>query len=216
MALCTNKDGKKLRVVAPDYLYNYPTFRRVKLAAVKHQMLRPDLPSIRRMERDNMLRKLSDEHVRTTTTCSAQDFRQLTVMNDLIPPAKELHCMECTETGHMLRKKYFTPLDVQRQGLIWQKYMNNPMVVAAVSTKKTPPVEPRPVRDKNCGCDGAKNLQFDGAPLRYKKADLRNWRFSLKDEPRLIGYAQQPLPSDLNFPRDIKPHPQSIKQHRYL
>ncbi|KAK3759751.1 hypothetical protein RRG08_041711 [Elysia crispata] len=67
-----------------------------------------------------------------------------------------------------------------------------------------------------CGCDGAKNLQFDGVPLRYTKADLKNWRFTFKYEPCLVGYSQQPVPSDLEFPREIKPHPESIKSKYYL
>ncbi|RUS88275.1 hypothetical protein EGW08_003977 [Elysia chlorotica] len=210
MASNTTRDGRQLRVVAPDHVYHYPCFRRANLASIKHQILRPDFPTFRRLERDDLLHKLPDEHCRTTTSCTTFDFRNAT-MNPLIQPIKEFHCMDCTETGYAVKKSYFTPIDIQRQNLIWRKYMNNPLVYAAVKTKENPLVDPRPVLNKNCGCDGAKNLQFDGAPVRYTNADLRNWRFTLKCEPHIKKNRQQPVPTDVAFPREVIPHPQSLK-----
>ncbi|GFO02703.1 testis, prostate and placenta-expressed protein [Plakobranchus ocellatus] len=53
----------------PSYAYHYPSLKRVQLAAVKHGMFHPDVPRLRRMDMDNAIHKLSDEHCRNTTTC---------------------------------------------------------------------------------------------------------------------------------------------------
>lgn len=53
----------------PSYSYQYPSFQRVQLAAVKDGLFHPKLPSFRRMDMDTAGHKLPDEHCRTTTTC---------------------------------------------------------------------------------------------------------------------------------------------------
>lgn len=53
----------------PSYSYQYPSHRRVQLAAVKEGLFHPRLPSFRRMDMDTAGHKLPDEHCRTTTTC---------------------------------------------------------------------------------------------------------------------------------------------------
>ncbi|KAJ8298659.1 hypothetical protein KUTeg_022719 [Tegillarca granosa] len=53
----------------PSYSYQYPSHRRVQLAAVKDGLFHPNLPSFRRMDMDTAGHKLPDEHCRTTTTC---------------------------------------------------------------------------------------------------------------------------------------------------
>ncbi|GFN92316.1 testis, prostate and placenta-expressed protein [Plakobranchus ocellatus] len=173
MALRTNQEGKNLRVIAPDYAYNYPCFRRVKLVAVKEQILHPDLPSIRQIERDNMLSKLSDEHCRTTTGCTRRDF-QVASMNSLSKSPKQLYCMQCTEFGRRLSKHYYTPLDIQRPGLIWHRYVENPVVTTILESKGNANVNPQ--APNNAYSKDAKNIKFDGLPLRYINSDLKNWR----------------------------------------
>lgn len=53
----------------PSYSYQYPSHRRVQLAAVKEGLFHPRLPSFRRMDMDTAGHKLPDEHCRTTTSC---------------------------------------------------------------------------------------------------------------------------------------------------
>lgn len=56
----------QVSVVVPDYLYHYPCFKKVQLAAVKKQTFHPNLPTFRAMLRDSvsmcwfMLWKLED------------------------------------------------------------------------------------------------------------------------------------------------------------
>ena len=44
--------------------------RSVKLAGVKHEIYHPSLPTLRKMDMDNVTCKLPDEHARTTTPCT--------------------------------------------------------------------------------------------------------------------------------------------------
>ena len=44
--------------------------RSVKLAGVKHEIYHPSLPTLRKMDMDNVTCKLSNEHARTTTPCT--------------------------------------------------------------------------------------------------------------------------------------------------
>lgn len=53
----------------PSYAYHYPSFKRVKLAAVKQSLFHPNIPTFRRMEMDSNRGLLPDEHSRTSTTC---------------------------------------------------------------------------------------------------------------------------------------------------
>lgn len=43
---------------------------RRQLASVKHQMYHPRLPSLRRMDMDTVIHRLSTEHARHTTYCT--------------------------------------------------------------------------------------------------------------------------------------------------
>lgn len=65
----------------PTLAYRFEASR-VKLASVKKQIYNPVLPTIRRMERDEVLCRLPDEHCRHTTSltegeksfCSQRSF----------------------------------------------------------------------------------------------------------------------------------------------
>ena len=50
----------------PSYSYQFPAGRRVQLVSVKEGIFHPRLPSIRQLDRDRVLHKLSDEHNRTS------------------------------------------------------------------------------------------------------------------------------------------------------
>ena len=46
----------------------------VKLASVKHELYHPALPTLRKMDMDDVTCKLSYEHGRTTTGCTRGQF----------------------------------------------------------------------------------------------------------------------------------------------
>lgn len=62
----TYKHDNPKEVFVPSYSYRYPAGRRVQLAAVKEGIFHPRLPTIRQLDRDRTLHKLTDEHCRTS------------------------------------------------------------------------------------------------------------------------------------------------------
>ena len=49
-----------------------PSF--VKLASVKHELYHPLLPTLRKMDMDDVARRLPDEHSRTSTPCNRGEY----------------------------------------------------------------------------------------------------------------------------------------------
>lgn len=62
------KTERTLPLHVPSYAYQYPSMRRVQLAAVKEGLFHPSLPTFRRMDMDTARHKLPGEHCRTTTS----------------------------------------------------------------------------------------------------------------------------------------------------
>ena len=99
-----------------EHLHHGP----VKLAGVKHHLHHPALPSLRRMERDDVIGKLADEHCRHTTTVSTEKFGKSKVAPDL----------SSTETYHIISSprgsfehKHFENLQSARQA--WSRFVNS-------------------------------------------------------------------------------------------
>jgi hypothetical protein len=57
-----------------SYSNRFQTAPRYKLASVKKQLYNPKLPSIRRIERDEVLCRLPEEHCRHTTSFTEGEF----------------------------------------------------------------------------------------------------------------------------------------------
>ena len=51
----------------------------VKLASVKHELYHPLLPTLRKMDMDEVARRLPDEHSRTTTQCTRGESHRQTL-----------------------------------------------------------------------------------------------------------------------------------------
>ncbi|XP_055870830.1 testis, prostate and placenta-expressed protein-like isoform X1 [Biomphalaria glabrata] len=188
MTYCIGKDGKALRVVGPDYVHHYPTFKRVQLAAVKEKLYNPNLPTLRHEDRDNVIGRLSDEHCKTTTCCTPRDFAE-TEMNAFKPPVERMHCLDITRTGRAVSNMYFTPQEVQKASLAWAKFVERSNVQAANVQKHLYPH----VQDQN--------YHFDGAAVRIIKPEIRNRRQTFQCEPQMDpnGYHQgQPTPANTN------------------
>ncbi|XP_055870832.1 uncharacterized protein LOC106063523 isoform X2 [Biomphalaria glabrata] len=136
MTYCIGKDGKALRVVGPDYVHHYPTFKRVQLAAVKEKLYNPNLPTLRHEDRDNVIGRLSDEHCKTTTCCTPRDFAE-TEMNAFKPPVERMHCLDITRTGRAVSNMYFTPQEVQLPWpgpSLWRDLMSRQPMCRNIST----------------------------------------------------------------------------------
>ncbi|WAR13529.1 TEPP-like protein [Mya arenaria] len=89
----------------PSYSYQYPSFQRVQLAAVKEGLFHPRIPSFRRMDMDTAGHKLPDEHCRTTTMCG--------------PVSQAI-----TNTGKQIHRQYTTPDELKRSRTEWSNFLN--------------------------------------------------------------------------------------------
>ncbi|KAG8437285.1 hypothetical protein GDO86_008113 [Hymenochirus boettgeri] len=78
---------------------------RQKLAGVKHTLYHPSQPTLRRMEMDSVGHKLSEEHSRTSTPCTRENFRNAT---STLFAAPDLHLpsLAITATGQQISKRY--------------------------------------------------------------------------------------------------------------
>ncbi|CAL1528446.1 unnamed protein product [Lymnaea stagnalis] len=155
----------------PYYIYHYPSSQRVKLAAVKHGIFNPALPTYRQIEHDNspLIAKLSDEHCRTSTTLTARDFELANA--GVFPVKKYFHCLEITDTGRRLKDAFFSTED------------SDDLLQKAATKRKY----------------SDSGVRFDGMALQVKKPQLiRDWRYSFKSHHRLLpDRTQQPLPAIL-------------------
>lgn len=57
-------------------MYNAQRPQSVRLASVKHQLYNPQLPTLRRMDMDTVLHKLTTEHSRHTSSCEPGAFKR--------------------------------------------------------------------------------------------------------------------------------------------
>lgn len=53
----------------PEYAQKYPSLARYHLSDVKRGISYPNPPTLRNIDRDDVLHKLSDQHCRHTTLC---------------------------------------------------------------------------------------------------------------------------------------------------
>ncbi|RUS71294.1 hypothetical protein EGW08_020937 [Elysia chlorotica] len=167
----------------PSYAYHYPSFKRVQLAAVKHGMFHPDVPRLRRMDMDNAIHKLSDEHCRNTTSCGPRDFSNAT-STPFMPPARRLHSFDITETGKQMHRQYTTPQELTRARKEWSDFLNKSPERYDI---KLPEL-----------CGSAKDIHFDGYAVRYLRPDVtKSWKYTLQQEPKLDEFAQKPMPANV-------------------
>ncbi|XP_012947001.1 testis, prostate and placenta-expressed protein [Aplysia californica] len=166
----------------PSYTYHYPSFKRVQLAAVKQGMFHPSPPRLRRMDMDNAIHKLSDEHCRNTTTCGPRDFSNAT-STPFMPPPQRLHSYDITETGKQVHRQYTTPEELARSRKEWSDFL-----------AKSP--ERYDIKLPELG--SSKDIHFDGYAVRYLRPDItKSWKYTLQQEPKLDQYAQKPVPANI-------------------
>ncbi|XP_013404028.1 testis, prostate and placenta-expressed protein isoform X2 [Lingula anatina] len=183
---------KILPMKMPSYSYQYPTFRRVQLAAVKEGLFHPRIPTFRRMDMDTAAHKLPDEHCRTTTACGPEDFKRSTTTL-FAPPTKRLSGANITDTGRQLHRFYTTPEEITKTRGEWSDFLNKSPERYNIRLPSLP--------DK-------KDLHFVGYAVRYLKPEVTaSWKYTLKQEPMLDQYGQRPMPANV-FARYRDTYPQ--------
>ncbi|XP_034337642.1 testis, prostate and placenta-expressed protein-like [Crassostrea angulata] len=166
----------------PSYSYQYPSHRRVQLAAVKEGLFHPRLPSFRRMDMDTAGHKLPDEHCRTTTSCGPDDFRRST-STMLEPPVKNMSGLEITSTGKQLHKHYTTPEELKRARTEWSDFLNRSPERFNIQLPSLP---------------SSKDQRFVGYAVRYLRPEVtKSWNYTLRQEPSLDQYGQKPIPANI-------------------
>ncbi|KAJ1082014.1 hypothetical protein NDU88_002186 [Pleurodeles waltl] len=161
------------------------------LAGVKEVLYHPLLPTIRRMEADTMSGKLSDEHSRTTTCCTKEDFERST-FTVLDVPKRHFASLEATETGRQFSKRYgmgtMAPLPPGITSEEWPSYTQAASDWSHfISTAKEFTL-PDPKRSV---------LGYSGYAVRYLKPGVTQaWRYCLQQNPSLDMYGQRPLPME--------------------
>uniref|UniRef100_A0A4W3H5V0 Uncharacterized protein n=1 Tax=Callorhinchus milii TaxID=7868 RepID=A0A4W3H5V0_CALMI len=147
---------------------------RVKLAAVKTGLFNPRLPSLRRMDTDDAMRKLPTEHSRhsTNSTGFAHTGGSLTV-NDIFSPDG--------------KRSMYQKRELEKP---WSNY--RPLLTEAAQDWST--------FISRCGefripCEASRELHYSGYAVRYLKPNVtQSWRYSLQSEPTLTQYDQMPIP----------------------
>uniref|UniRef100_A0A8C3RXY1 Testis, prostate and placenta expressed n=1 Tax=Chelydra serpentina TaxID=8475 RepID=A0A8C3RXY1_CHESE len=183
--------------------------RNTMLAGVKDRLFHPDLPTLRRMDMDSAGNKLPDEHSRTITACTKEDFANapFTLVG---VPNKRLSSLGMTELGQSLTARYragkMAPLTPSTNHEEWPSYTRAmddwSRFVSSAGEFKLPSVN-------------KKVLGFSCYAVRYLKPDVSQmWRvrsslltisahpplsalsfqYCLNQNPSLDRYGQKPLP----------------------
>lgn len=77
--------------------------RRIMLSAVKEDLYHPRLPTLRRMDMDDVGHKLPEAHSRTTTSCGPRDFGSATGTN-ITPPDPPLAPVSIMQGGRLIER----------------------------------------------------------------------------------------------------------------
>ena len=190
----TMQFNKKPAPPPTEFPYKYPSFRRVRLAAVKDGIYNPSLPTLRMMDSDSASHKMPDDHCQTSTLFGTKTYQQ---------QVKDLRRMprRGTTDGVSFR--------LQPKPVPKSKIPNNPDAnqflfnVTLDEWKKYAEIPYRfrlPVYDP-------KHYRFKNNVIRYIEEDLTPpSRYILRQEPSLYGFVQSPLPADINSRyRDLSP-----------
>ncbi|KAM6430187.1 sperm microtubule inner protein 8 [Liasis olivaceus] len=163
--------------------------KKIMLAGVKDHLYHPCLPTLRRMDMDTVANRLTDEHSRTTTTCSKEDFQRATFTLAGVP-SKRLPSLGMTELGKSLTARYragkMAPLPPSTNQEEWPSYTRAmedwSRFVSAAGEFKLPSLN-------------RKVLGFSCYAVRYLKPDVtQTWRYCLNQNPSLDRYGPKPIP----------------------
>ncbi|XP_063293474.1 sperm microtubule inner protein 8 isoform X2 [Pelobates fuscus] len=160
-----------------------------KLAGVKQTLYHPLLPTLRRMEMDTMRHKLSDEHSRTTTPCSQENFRRSTLTFQPSPEYR-LPALGAADTGNQIpQSKVMSTVAPTLPGMTQKEWLH--LTSAADDWSKTvSSCREFQLRDvKNAV------LGYSGYAVQFLSPDVTSsWRYWLHHNPSLDRCGQKPVP----------------------
>ncbi|EDO47341.1 predicted protein [Nematostella vectensis] len=179
-----------------------------RLTAVKETLYNPKLPTLRRMDMDEAMRLLPDEHSRFMTQLRKEDFRTATIT--LFKPAETpMSGSRITETGRDLQSRGYTPLEkggladfIKRQQPDEEDYRQ----ITPFPTSRNEPREPYSYMPEQYINYSTEQLKFNNYATRYLKPRITGgWRYSLKQEPFVDLRGQRPIPANI-YSRYRNPH----------
>lgn len=178
-----------LPVDIPSYNYHHPSIQAVSLASVKDSIWHPRLPTLRRMDMDSIAAKLPDEHSRSSTACTRDDFRRATTCLFSRMPER-LPALGITETGREIFRRANAPDELRRARLGWSEFLDR--CPERYNTRLTE-------LDENC-CG---QLEFGGYAVRYMRPGITaSWRRPLD---RYVPSAATPVCSRCQDARSHMP-----------
>ncbi|XP_070809083.1 sperm microtubule inner protein 8 [Pituophis catenifer annectens] len=163
--------------------------KKTMLAGVKEHLYHPCLPTLRRMDMDTVANRLTDQHSRTSTTCSKGDFQRATFTVAGVP-SRPVPSLGMSELRQSLAGRYragkLAPLPPSTNQEEWPSYTRAMQdwsrFVSAAGELALP--SPR-----------GKVLGFSCYAVRYLKPDVtQTWRYCLNQNPSLDRYGPKPLP----------------------
>ncbi|XP_074618735.1 sperm microtubule inner protein 8-like isoform X2 [Acropora palmata] len=189
----------------------YPCFgqRSHMLASVKEGLYHPMLPTFRRMDMDTAMHKLPEEHSRTTTPLTRNDFKNSSIT--LFKPAdRPLSGTGITETGKQLQATSYQPIESGGMAEFLQRSMT------AKSREKQPsPLAPNELLEPYTFMPepylkySADQMKFNGYATRYlSPRETTSWRYSLRQEPFIDLRGQRPIPATI-YSRYRDAHPRA-------
>uniref|UniRef100_A0A8C6VMX1 Sperm microtubule inner protein 8 n=1 Tax=Naja naja TaxID=35670 RepID=A0A8C6VMX1_NAJNA len=153
------------------------------LAGVKEHIYHPCLPTLRRMDMDTMVNRLTDQHCRTSTTCSKEDFQRATFTVGGVPSSPLVR----RSLAGRSRAGKLAPLPPSTNQEEWPSYTRAMQDWSRfVSAAGELPLLNLQGKGRRAGSCYA---------VRYLKPDVtQTWRYCLNQNPSLDRYGPKPLP----------------------
>lgn len=181
------------------------------LTGQKEVIYNPHLPSLRRMDMDEVLQKLPEQHSRHTTPCTKEDFKNATIT--LFRPASHpLSGPRYTETGRMLQTGEYKPVESKGTAYFLTRSINpeeaeyEPPRTATAPIAREEPAEPTLHMPDHLRYS-SRQQEFNGYATRYLSPRITGgWRYSLRQEPFTDLRGQRPVPANI-YSRYRHAHP---------
>ncbi|XP_078368100.1 sperm microtubule inner protein 8-like isoform X1 [Oculina patagonica] len=182
--------------------------KRRRLTSAKEVLYNPCLPTLRRMDMDDVSRKLTDEHSRHSTPCSRDDFRSSTIT--LFRPAdKSLSGTRITETGRQLQSTSYQPIESGGMAEFLKRSMTSQSQKQPSPLPPNEPSEPFAFMPEPYLKYSADQMKFNGYATRYlSPRETGSWRYSLRQEPYIDTRGQRPIPATI-YSRYRDAHPRA-------
>lgn len=178
----TRLHNRPLVQSVPMYAYQTPELRRVQLTSVKEGIFHPRLPTLRQLERHELLQKLPEEHCRTSIPRDIDNFKRAS------QDGRQTYSQGLQKN---IRYEY-SPDELKKTRDEWSKFLNRSPERYRIELTEHPQTA---------------NSPFTGYAVRYLRPDVTAaWRYTLREDPSLDQYGRQPTSANiLGRYRDSKP-----------